>query len=64
MTIRKGFGRKRSLPDFKVLSRHSPAETEETTKKHNQDSQWPGPRIESGNSRKRNRRQIDTKVFL
>jgi hypothetical protein len=33
-----GFGRKRSLPNFKILSRHSPGWTEENHKNLNQDS--------------------------
>jgi hypothetical protein len=43
----KVFGRKRSWPNFKVLSRNSPAGTEKTTKNLNQDSRClesnPGP---------------------
>jgi len=41
----KGFGRKRSWPNFKVLSWHSPGETEQTMKKINQDSQSLGLRL-------------------
>jgi hypothetical protein len=51
----KGFGRKRSRPNFKVLSRHSPRGTEENTKILNQDSRSPGPRIEPGTIRIRSR---------
>jgi hypothetical protein len=34
----KGFGRKRSWPDFKVLSQHLPVETEENYENLNQHS--------------------------
>jgi hypothetical protein len=53
----KGFGRKRSWPDFKVLSRHSPGGTEENTntKNLNQDSHSPVPKIECGTSRIRSK---------
>jgi hypothetical protein len=51
----KGFGRKRSWPNFKVLSRYSPGGTEESHKKLNPDSRSPGPGFESWTSRMRNR---------
>jgi hypothetical protein len=44
----KGFGRKQSWPNFKVLHRNSPGATEKTTKNHNVDSWSLGPRIEPG----------------
>jgi hypothetical protein len=44
----KGFGTKRSWPNFKVLSRHSRGETEENQGNLNQDSRSPGPRIDPG----------------
>jgi hypothetical protein len=51
----KGLGRKRSWPNFKVLSRHSPGGTEENHKNLNQDSRSPEPRIEPGTSGIRSR---------
>jgi hypothetical protein len=56
MTTRKGYGRKRSWPNFKVLSRHSPRGTKENHEKFNQDSRSPEPRIEPGTSRIRSKR--------
>jgi hypothetical protein len=47
----KGFGRKRSRPAFKVLSRHSPGGTEENHETLNRDSRLPGPRYEPRTSR-------------
>jgi hypothetical protein len=41
----KGFGRKWSWPNVKILSRHSPGETEEN---HNQDSWSLGRDLNSG----------------
>jgi hypothetical protein len=49
----KGSGRKRSWPNFKVLSQHFPADTEENHEKHQSGS--PGPRFEPETSRIRNR---------
>jgi hypothetical protein len=37
----KGFGRKRSRPNFKVLSRHSPGGTEVNLENVSQDSRSP-----------------------
>jgi hypothetical protein len=51
----KGFGRKWSWPNFKVLTRHSPEGTEKTMKDLNQDSRSPGMRIEPGTSQIRSR---------
>jgi hypothetical protein len=50
----KGFGRKRSWPNFKVLSRHSPGRTEENHE-NNQDSWLSGPTFEPRTSRIRSR---------
>jgi hypothetical protein len=44
----KGFGTKRSWPNFKVLSRHSRGETEENQENLSQDSRSPGQRIDPG----------------
>jgi hypothetical protein len=46
----KGCGRKPSSPNFKVLSRYFPGETEKTHEKLQ--SGWPvsGPRLEHGTS--------------
>jgi hypothetical protein len=46
----KGFRRKRSLPNFKVLTWHSPGETEENHEKNNQNSQSPGRKLNPGPS--------------
>jgi hypothetical protein len=51
----KGFGRKRSWPNFKVLSRQSPGGNEENHENLNQDSRPLGPRIETGTFRIRSR---------
>jgi hypothetical protein len=50
----QGFGRKRSWPNFKVVSRHWPGETEKNHE-FNQDSRSPGQRIETGTSRIRSK---------
>jgi hypothetical protein len=56
MTINcKGFGRKRSWPNIKVIPRHSPGGTEGNHENLNQDSRSPGPRIEPGTFRIRSR---------
>jgi hypothetical protein len=47
----KGFGRKRSRLNFKVLFRHSHGGTEENHEQVNQDSGSPGPKCETGASR-------------
>jgi hypothetical protein len=44
----KGFGKNRSWPNFKVLSRHSPGETEENTKTLSQDSRSPSLGLNPG----------------
>jgi hypothetical protein len=41
-----GFGRKRSWPNCKVLSRHSPGGNEKNNENLNHDSRSLGPRIE------------------
>jgi hypothetical protein len=51
----KGFRRKRSWPNCKVLFRHSPGGTEENHKKPEPESQIAGPRIEPGTFRIRSR---------
>jgi hypothetical protein len=44
----KGYGRKQWWPNFKVLSDISLEGLRKTTKKFNQDSRSPRPRIETG----------------
>jgi hypothetical protein len=44
----KGIGRKRRWPNFKVLSRQSPGQTEENHGKLNQDSRSPGRKSKPG----------------
>jgi hypothetical protein len=44
----KGFGRKRSWPNFKELSRNSPGRTEESHINSSQDSQSPGRDLNPG----------------
>jgi hypothetical protein len=50
MTNLKGFGMKRSWPNFKALSRHSPGGAEKKTNNLNQDSRSPEPKFELGSS--------------
>jgi hypothetical protein len=51
----KGFGRKRSWPNFKVISRNSLGGTEENYENLNQGSRSPDPRFEPGISRIRSK---------
>jgi hypothetical protein len=44
----KGFGRKRSWPDSKVLFRHSPGESEEKDESLSQGSRSPGGDLNPG----------------
>jgi hypothetical protein len=44
----EGFGGKRSWPNFKILSRHSPGGTEENTKNIIQDSRSPDRDLNPG----------------
>jgi hypothetical protein len=51
----KGFGRRRSWPNFNVLSRHSPGGTEKNYEKICQGIRSSGPRFEPGTSRLRSK---------
>jgi hypothetical protein len=51
----KGFGRKLSWPNLKVLFQHSPGGTEENHENLSQDSRSPGPKFEPGSSGIRSR---------
>jgi hypothetical protein len=44
----KGFSRKRPWPNCKLLSQHSPGETEENCGNHNQESRHPGRDLNRG----------------
>jgi hypothetical protein len=46
----KGFGRKRSWPNFKVVSWHSSGGMRKTTKNLSQYNRSPGPRFKPGTS--------------
>jgi hypothetical protein len=67
----KGFGRKRSWPNFKVLSWHSTGGNEENYENLNQDSQSPGresnpgpPEYEVGVLSTRPRRLVPLNYYL
>jgi hypothetical protein len=47
----KGFGKKRSWPNFKLLSRYLSGVTEEKLKNHSQNSRSPGPGLNPGPSK-------------